>query len=68
MRRQQMRGQGRWAKGQRLVQKVAAVGTGGTSMSEFPWKNPLKGGIEDVAMAEVSMKGAGLFVGFKVKF
>lgn len=58
----------RGARGRQLVQKVAGVGGGETAMKGFPWKNPLKGGIENVAMAEVTMKGAGLFVGFKVKF
>lgn len=30
--------------------------------------NPLKGNYDKTAYAQVSMKGAGLFVGFSVKF
>ncbi|MFH0799531.1 MAG: hypothetical protein V2A66_05040 [Pseudomonadota bacterium] len=39
-----------------------------TSLKEFPFKNPLKGGYGNIAMAEVTVKGGGIFVGFHVKF
>lgn len=38
-----------------------------TAMKQFPWRNPLKGG-NNIAMAEVRIKGAGMAVGFKVRF
>lgn len=61
-----MKVKSRGERGRRLTQKVA--GGGETSMKKFPWKNPFKGGVENVAMAELGIKSAGLFVGFKVKF
>lgn len=58
------------SRGDRGKQNAQGVRTDSNerSMKNFPWKNPLKGGYKDIAMAEVTMKGAGLFVGFKVRF
>lgn len=32
------------------------------------WSNPLRGAYKDIAAAEVTLKGLGLFVGIKFKF
>jgi hypothetical protein len=62
-----MKFKSRGERGEKLM-KAAKIADTSTSMQKFPWSNPLKGSYKDVAMAEVSVKSAGLFVGFKVKF
>lgn len=55
----------RGVRGRQLAPKTRSEET---RMKGFPWKNPLKGGYQDIAMAEVSVKSAGVYVGIKVKF
>lgn len=61
-----MKATSRGERGKRLMRAMDT--TGETSMKKFPWKNPFKGGIENLALAEIGIKGAGMFVGFKIKF
>lgn len=61
-----MKLESRGVRGKKLMQKPRSETS--ASMKEFPWKNPLTGGVGNIAMAEVAIKGAGLSVGFKVRF
>ncbi len=66
-----MKQQSRFARGQRNIKPARVASRTEThpiAMEKMPWKNPLKGGEKDVAMADVTVKGAGLFVGFHMSF
>jgi len=56
------------SRGERGRRIRKTTGTGGTLKRIMAAGNPLKGGVGRVASAEVSIKGAGFFVGFSVKF
>ncbi|MFA4874249.1 MAG: hypothetical protein WC956_02325 [bacterium] len=66
-----MRQRSRFVRGKENVQpaKIASRSESQSiSMEKMPWKNPLKGDETKMAMAEVTIKSAGLYVGFHVKF
>ena len=66
-----MKQQSRFSRGKentKLARVAARSEPASISMSKLPWKNPLKGDETKVAMAEVTIKGAGLAVGFRVRF
>lgn len=57
----------RYARGKRNAGKEAAESQPVDAL-RVPWTNPLKGDEKKVAMGQVSVKRAGLHVGFRVKF
>lgn len=66
-----MKQQSRFARGQKNVKPSRVAPrqeSTGIAMQRLPWTNPLKGSEKEIAMAEVTVKGAGLYVGFRMKF
>ena len=48
--------------------KKVSRSTGGSLKRLYELRNPLKGDPRKMAYAEVSVKGAGIFVGFSLRF
>lgn len=66
-----MKQKSRFARGRENM-KSAKFASGSSdqniSMQNFPWRNPFKGDEKKDASAEVTVKGAGLFVGIRMRF